>query len=303
MEEKKKSRLPVIVALAFVLVLAGLYIYLYIFPDIGGSRLRSVVVNFAQVQEQARARCIVARKETVFSSGGAGSVSYYIEEGHKTRVGILVADVYSGGQKKSFYTSATGTVSYFLDGQEAVFAPDKLAQLDPDEVADMDKITPESEKPKEVEEDTPIFKQVNSDIWYVVIVVTKDEKGSYKAGQEITVKFNDTDQVPATVTQIVDGKEHQLAIAKVTRYYDKFCQLRTVDATIITSVTDGLLVPSSALTTNGENVGVYVLGLDGKYSFKAVEILIEGDTDTLIADGGAVKQYDEVLKDARNYKE
>ena len=303
MEEKKRSRLPVIVAMAFILVLAGLYVYLYVLPDIDGSRLKSVVVNYAEVQEQAQARCIVARNETVFSSGGAGSVSYYIDEGSKTRVGTLIADVYSGGQKRSFYASSTGTVSFYLDGQESVFVPEKLTQLDPDEVAEMDKFVPEADKPKDVSQDTPIFKLVSSDIWYVVIVVDEDDKGSFKEKQNITVKFSETASVPAVVTDIVEGKEHQLAIAKVSRYYANFCQLRTVDVTIVTSVTQGLLIPSSAITTNGENVGVYVMGLDGKYSFKAIEILIEGDTDTLIADGGSVKQYDEVLKDAKNYKE
>ena len=76
-----------------------------------------------------------------------------------------------------------------------------------------------------------------------------------------------------------------------------------MQAKIISSETEGLLVPTDAITTNGENFGVYVMGLDGKYSLRTIEVLIEGETETLIASGGAVKLYDEVLKDARNYKE
>ena len=49
-------------------------------------------------------------------------------------------------------------------------------------------------------------------------------------------------------------------------------------------------------------MGVYVLGLDSDYYFRPIEILISGENETLIADGGSVKLYDEVLTDARDYQ-
>ena len=300
MEEKKKSRLPVFLIVVFILVLAALYVYLYILPDIDDSRIQSVIVRYAQVQEQAQAKCIVARDETVFTSGGAGSVSYYIDEGSKTRRGTKIADVY-GTSRVSITAPSTGTVSYYLDGLEEELSPSAFSQLDVDKIASMSKTEPKSEKHSEVTKDEPIFKLIKSDTWYVLIIIGEDQKDVYTQGQSITVRFEDGADLPAKIDSVLEGSKNRIAVASISRYYEKFAQLRSVDCTIVTSVTDGLLIPTTAITTNGENVGVYVLGLDGNYSFKAIEILIEGDTDTLIADGGPVKLYDEVLKDARDH--
>ena len=103
------------------------------------------------------------------------------------------------------------------------------------------------------------------------------------------------------VSYIKDGQDYRLVCAEVSRWYDKMLQLRSVEANIISSTTEGLLIPSEAIATNGENYGVYVQGLDGEYSFRTIEVLIEGPENTLIASGGQVKLYDEVLKDASKY--
>ncbi len=302
MEEKKKSRLPIIAALVFFAVLAGLYVYIFVLPGMDDPKIQGSVVRYAIVQDQAQAKCIVAREETVYTSGGPGSVSYYSAEGVKSRGGSKVADVYGTNSLHSFFTKKTGFISYYLDGYESVFEPSKLSSLDPDQIAELEDITPKADKPAEVNGDVPIYKFISSDTWYVIITVPDQSKGKYSQAQKITIRFPDGTELPAVISDIINGQKHQLAIASVNRYYEKFCQLRTVEADIISSVIEGLLLPTSAITTNGENVGVYVLGLDGDYSFKPIEILLEKDQETLIADGGSVKLYDEVLKDASNYQ-
>ena len=302
MEEKKKSRLPIIAALIFLVVLAGLYVYIYVLPGMDETKVKGDVVRYAKVQDQAQAKCIVARNETVYSSTISGSVSYYSGEGVKTRGGAKVADIYGAGGQQSFYTSQTGMISYYLDGYESVFDPSTLGSLNADEVAEMEDIIPKADKPADVDADVPIFKFIGSDTWYLVIIVPDQSKGKYSPTQKITVEMSDGTLLPAVINRVVNGQDHQLAIASISRYYEKFCQIRTIEASIITSETEGLLVPTSAITTNGENIGVYVLGLDGEYSFKTIEILMERDQDTLIADGGQVKLYDEVLRDASNYQ-
>ncbi len=302
MEENKKSRLPVILVIVFILVLAALYVYLYLLPQIRGSSTENYIVSYARIRESADLKCIVARNELVYTSGGAGSVTYYVEEGAKTRKTARIADVYSGN-KQSFYAQHTGFVTYFIDGYEEQFQPDSFESLDPDELAEIKDIVPKSEKPEKVEEDKALFKLIDSDTWYVLIIVPQERKREYSAGQSLTVEFSDGASVPSRVSYIKDGQKYQLVVTQITRWYDKQLQIRTTNAKIISSETEGLLIPSAAITTNGENFGVYVMGLDEKYTFKPIEVLIEGDTETLIASGGAVKLYDEVLKDARKYKE
>ena len=300
MEEKKKSHLPVILAIVFVLILIGLYAYLYLLPQISGSRAENSVVSFASIQESAQLKCIIAREESVYRSGGAGSVSFYVEEGTKTRKGTKVADVYADS-RKSFLAEKTGFISFYLDGMEEYFNPSGFADLDPDAIARMDSIVPEFTQPKELAEDKPLFKLVSSDIWYVLMLVPKDLQYQYSIGQQLTVEFEKDVSVPARVSYIKDGQDYRLVCAEVSRWYDKMLQLRSVEANIISSTTEGLLIPSEAIATNGENYGVYVQGLDGEYSFRTIEVLIEGPENTLIASGGQVKLYDEVLKDASKY--
>ena len=95
MEENKKSRLPVVLVIVFVLILAALYVYLYLLPQIRGSGTENYIVSYAKIRESADLNCIVARNELVYTSGGAGSVTYYVEEGTKTRKTTRIADVYS----------------------------------------------------------------------------------------------------------------------------------------------------------------------------------------------------------------
>ena len=302
MEEKKKSRLPIIAALIFFVVLAGIYVYLYVLPDMDDTKDQSTVVRYAKVQDQAVAKCIVARSETVYSSGGPGSVSYYAEEGTKIRVGTIIADAYGSSGRQSYYAPKTGFISYYLDGYEEMFDPSAFSSLDPDEVAQLDTITPKSEKPAAADSDVPIFKFIDSDTWYVLIIVPEEERDRFAPQQNVTLQFTEEASVPAVISLIVNGEKHQLAVASVSRYYDKFLSLRSAELTVISSVTEGLVVPTGAIATNGENMGVYVLGLDSDYYFRPIEILISGENETLIADGGSVNLYDEVLTDARDYQ-
>ena len=303
MEENKKSRLPVILVAVFVLLLVALYVYLYLIPEISGSMTETSVVSYARIQAQAKSKCILAREEGVTTSGGRGTVSYYVEEGAKTRKGTKVADVYSGGNKKSLTASSTGIISYYLDGYEDYFNPVSFAELSADEVAALDDIKPDEGKPASVDSNEPLFKQINANELYVIVIADISQKDVYNIGQSLTVEFDKDNSVPAEVIRINEGEKHMLVFAQVERYYEGFARQRTVTANIISSTTEGLLVPTAAITTNGENYGVLVLDTNGDYVFRSITILIEGPEETLIADGGAVKLYDEVLKDARDYQQ
>ena len=303
MEEKKKRRLLILSIIIFVLVLAAMYVYLYILPDIRDSRNENAVVTYARVEDQQKAECVVIRDETVVTSGGAGSVSYFVEEGVKTRKYSKVADVYSGGQRDGIMAPVTGFVSYYLDGLEEVLDPERFEELVPTEVAEMEKKDPESSKPDSVDGDRPIFKMVGSDVWYVAAVIPAAEKIEYTHGQSVEVEFPDGFRAAGTVEMSKEDDKYCLVIISIKRYYEKFSQIRWFGGTVVSSVAEGLLVPVDSIGTNGENNGVYVLEVDGNYVFRAVEIIKHTPDGILIQDGGAVSLYDEVLKDASRYQE
>ena len=301
MEEKKKSRLPLIAIILFVIVLVALYAYLYILPGIKDSRADTSVVYYTRVQDQKKSQCVVVRKEEVVTSGGAGSVSYFAEEGVKARKRTKIADVYSGTQRDSLTAPATGFLSFYLDGYEAELDPDMFPDMDITAIAGTKYEEPKSEKPDSVDGDVPLFKIVSSDVWYVLIIQPLASASEYSLGSSLSIEFPDGTLVPAAVDSFREDGEYRAFLASVSRYYDKSAQIRSFEGNVISSVYEGLMIPTDSIATNGENIGVYVVGLDGEYTFKPIEIIIRTPNGILIQDGGSVKQYDEVLNDARNY--
>ena len=302
MEEKKSSRAPVFFIIIFVLVLAALYAYLYLLPGISESRSKTEVVYYATVQEYTENRCIAVRKEKVYKAGIDGSVSYYSKEGEKTRQGTMIADVYAMGNRESVVAETTGTVSFFIDGYEEYFDSEHFDALDPDELSEMEDIVPKSSEKSEAASDDVIFKLITSDVWHMIIIEKKDQSNKLKTGQSIIIEVDDGTRIPAVVSAVKEGEKNDIVLTDISMYYEKSLQIRTIQAKIISSEKSGLMVPTSAVTTNGENIGVYILGTDGNYSFRAIEIITQTGDNTLIAEDGYVRLYDEVLKNAKNYK-
>ena len=301
MEEKKKSRLPLIAIILFVILVVALYAYLYILPGIKDSRAESSVVYYTSVQDQKKLQCVVLRKEVVVNSGGSGSVSYFSEEGVKVRKYTKLADVYFGSDRRSVTAPSTGFLSFYLDGHEEELDPDLFPEMDIAAIADTKYEAPESKKPDSVEGNVPLFKIINSDVWYVLILQASDSASEYAMGSSISVEFPDGTLVPAVVDSFREDSGYLAVLASVSRYYERSAQIRSFEGNVISSVYEGLLIPTESIATNGENIGVYVLGLDGEYVFKPIEIITRTPDGILIQDGGSVKQYDEVLNDARNY--
>lgn len=301
MEEKKKSRLPLIAIILFVILLVALYAYLYILPGIKDSRTESSVVYYTRVQDQKKSQCIVLRKEEVVNSGGAGSISYFAEEGVKARKRTKIADVYSSDVRNSLTAPATGFLSFYLDGYEAELDPDLFPEMDITAIAGTKYEEPKNERPDSVDGDVPLFKIVSSDIWYVLIIEPLASASEYALGSSLSIELPDGTLVPAVVDSFREDGEYRAFLAAVSRYYDKSAQIRSFEGNVISSVYEGLMIPTDSIATNGENIGVYVIGLDGDYTFKPIEIITRTADGILIQDGGSVKQYDEVLNDARNY--
>ena len=302
MEEKKRRRAPVILIIVFVLVLAALYAYLYLLPGISDSKSRTVVVNYATVQLYSENKCIVVRSEKVYKTQYAGSVSYYSKEGEKTRQGTMIADIYSASGRESINAETTGIVSFFIDDYEEYFDPSSFDLLDPDEVAKLEEITPKSVKKNDAEADDIVFKLVTSDVWHMIIMVKPEDRQQMKLSQNIIIELETGERFPAVISAVNESENNVMFLADISTYYEKSAQLRSLEAKIIRTEESGLLIPSSAITSNGENIGVYVLGVDGDYTFKDIEIIIETGDETLIEEGGNVRLYDEVLKDAGSYK-
>jgi len=301
MEEVKKKKWPIVVAMIFVIAIVALYILLYLFPSITGSLTPTYIVEYGTVTNSDDAKCFVVRNEEVFYANKTGSLTYYSKETEKTRKDFVVADIYSGNSKESYNCPTTGFVSYYIDGYENYFTPDNVGSLNIDEYKDLD-IVPENTVRNETKIDEPVYKLVKSNTWYFLIIVPEDELGLYTMNENINISFNDEDSITAKVIRFLGDGETRVVVASTKLYYADFAKLRTINVTVTTKQTEGFFVPTTAIDTVNDKKGVYVLGVDEEYVFKEIEVLVDGEEFTLIKSDGNIKLYDEILRNAKDDK-
>lgn len=298
--ETKKRRWPVIILIIFILAVAALYICLYLLPQISESLKPTATVQYDKVELTDDVHCIVVRDEQLVYAQRSGNVSYYSNETEKTRKGYTVADIYSGGNKYTVSCPSTGFVSYYLDGMENYFVPSKLGEINIDEIKDLI-LEPTNNTKNTVETGDPIFKLITSNTWYFMLLVPDSDLAQYSLNSKVIIKMPDGEQISATVNRFLGDGDTKAVVCSTKIFYSNFAKLRTMDLTVITKSFEGLSFPKTALATEGEKQGVYVLGIDDEYSFKEVEVISEYGENILAAEGQNLKLYDEILRDAKSY--
>lgn len=315
MKSKLGKSLKVVFWILFAAACVALYIYIYVVPDISGALTQTAVLSYESRQLTADARCIVVRSEEVVKAGQAGSVSYYAEENVKTRKGTKVVDVYpSGGTAVGYTLENTGVVSYFIDGYESYFTPEKIGDIDPAWALELE-AEPTNTVRTSTEANQALFKVVNSDSWYMALIMDGDGAAKFAEGQHITVAFgeNNEDQVSAVIDTIEEKGNSWLITAEAKRFYEPYLRIRTCDVTVISKTYSGLVVPLTAICTDEDgNEGVLVKQIDNSYQFVRIKRVTTSDDIAIVAQTNfsetdesgetvtvnTVKLYDEVLRDA-----
>ena len=317
MKSKLGKSLKVVFWLLFAAACVALYIYIYVVPDISGALTQTAVLSYESRQLTADARCIVVRSEEVVKAQQAGSISYYAEENVKTRKGTKVVDVYpSGGTAAGYVLENTGVVSYYIDGYESYFTPEKLSDIDPAWALELE-AQPTNTVRTTTEANQALFKVVNSDSWYVALIMDAEGASKFAEGQKITVAFSDSseDQVSAVIESVESKGNSWLIIAEAKRFYEPYLRIRTCDVKVISKTYSGLVVPLTAICSDAEgHEGVLVKQIDSSYDFVRIKVLTTSDDVAIVAqtsfsetDGAGetvevktVKLYDEVLRNAED---
>ncbi len=307
----KNKKIVITIIIVFLVLVAALYTVLYLIPGITGSLTPTYIINYGKMESSYRGRCVVVRDETCYFSDYSGTITRYINESEKTRIGTRVADIYSGGDKHALYCKKTGFVSYYYDGLEAELTPESVLERDPAEYMNTESAA-ESVTKDNVEKDDFIYKLVDGGSWYVMLPVTPDQLSTFNMGSNLNLVLDDGTVLKANAQKVV-GTETLAVMARVLSYYPDFAKIRTLDVKIVTRETEGLEIPKTAIEYNEDgNPGVYVLGTDGEYHFTRIEILDEQENSVLVTeeqfsttleDGtekiiSSVYLYDEILKNA-----
>ena len=253
----------------------------------------------------------ITRSEKVYDASRSGTVKFYSKETEKTRKGFKLADIYAQGSgTSSCICESTGFISFYHDGYEDYFAPDKLASLNFEEL-DALEITVAKTEEGEIVQGDPLYKLISSDTWYMAFKTDAETAQRYEAGKSVKVEIGDI-IIPASVSSVNEAEDGAVIVLSTSRFWEDFAKVRKADICVITKDYEGLLAPASAVGEEDGNPGVYVKKIDGTYSFTRVKVLVESDGMVVLAQSSftetdaegkvteisSVKLYDEVLRNA-----
>lgn len=324
----KKNRRYVYI---FILVLIALYVIIYVIPRVTGAFETTEILRSGSLQGTEDTVCYFVRDEQVYTAGAAGTLKYRIKEGTHIRRGTKVAALTQEkkntsktdkNENQSKYSEiinrlsdgvirttdcksqSSGIVSYYVDGYENFFTPDRIENLKHEDVKDL-KVEAEDTVRKSALEQEPIFKISDNDNWYLVCWVEVASVARYETGNSVTIQLAEGD-IKATIQNIIEAGDEWKIIFRSNRYYEGFSKSRVEEARIVTEDYNGLIAENNSITTRDGQPGVMVRRTDGDYTFTRVQILARAGEYSVLKENSftdeegntvnTVKVYDEILK-------
>ncbi|MDR2163767.1 MAG: hypothetical protein LBO70_07520 [Clostridiales Family XIII bacterium] len=312
--------------IVFIVVAAGLYLYLEVVPKIAGMSEKTVVLEYGDLLVSDEAEALFVRDETLFGSKNGGAVVYEQDEGTKVRKGVRIISVeggatadtstgtaidrireLAGGDMKmtgSFKADKTSVVSYYADGYERQISVGNLDAVTREDMASCPE-RGESLNTERVSAGDPVYKLTNNNEWYMIYWIEPGgDAKRYSTGSAVTVSIGDTGVSAEVYSAESDGKMLRV-ILRSDMYYKDLARVRKSDIKIVFAEYKGLVAGKRTIAERNGVPGVFVKQRAGGYKWVPVKILKETGNDCILSVGvyydeagkqvGTVNYYDEVL--------
>ncbi len=301
---KKRKKLIII----YILVIVALGIITITIPQVTGALTKTEILQYENMRITDKVTCYVVRNESVHMAPSSGKLNYYIEDGIKVRKNVKILDVvpgeaYSDESKytdlitriqdsdvvlKQVTSANNGIVSYFMDGYEGYFTPERMITLNYETTKKQDFKTVNLTRGSTLK-DEPLFKVCQSNLWYLIAWIDTENISKYEVGNSVEIQLP-LGEVDALVDQIIDQGDKWLVIMRTTRYYEDFAKLRSADVEIVTQEYNGIKIRNSSITTEDGKAGVYVKTKNGDFVFRPIKVITSDDGYSLV---WSSKFYDE----------
>lgn len=299
---KKGKRIPVYIFLISLLILFGI---LYIFPTVTGALAKTTVIEYGSLQVVNQVTCYFVRDESVVNATSTGPIQYYFEEGELVRKGTKVLDLVPA-VGNAYYVPDNLIVSYYIDGHENFFSPDNLPAITKEQVKDLELIVHDTHRESAISGE-PLYKLVDNSTWYVFFWVGSEDVINYKKDGDVTLRLP-LGNVKGTTYDIIEENGAWKVILAFTKYYEDMTKLRTIEAEVVTSDYEGLMVPNESITTKDGKPGVYVKDISREFVFTPVSVITSDGQYSLVESSffddnvngateriSTVEVYDEIL--------
>ncbi len=208
----------------------------------------------------------------------------------------------------------SGIISYSIDGYEDVLTPQNMTTLESNKLKDIKSEVTDLQTEKVIQ-NQPLFKVVNSHIWYMITYVEENQLENYKEGKMVTFKFP-SGEVKGKIFRVIESKKKNMIVFQIDQYNEKFFNTRKIDLEVIAVNYEGLKLYKDSLIQKDGKKGVYVLDINRYARFKPVKVL-GYDEDYIIVQNNifyekegeeikavaTIKLYDEIVRNASKIKE
>lgn len=317
----------------FILAVIIMYVVVEVLPTLGGAMADTEVLEYGKLKVSDEVKLYIVRDETVYKAPEDGEIKVFTDEGTLIKRGGKVMDFKDAPKKNDQVkedddkgsainkdivkrlgdsmvaadktkSGRKGIFSRYVDGYEGILKPKNIDDL---KESDFTGIGQQPEKLDNivVAKGDPIYKIADNSMWYMVFWIDEDDIGKYEKEKRLSVKLGKT-KVDAIVNKVVSEDGKFRVVLRTNRYYSGFMKHRFVDANVITTDSEGLLIPNDCLTTKDKEVGCYVRNTAGDYVFTRVQTLGTDGEMTLVTEKqyfdekgkpvNTVKAYDEVKR-------
>ncbi len=212
------------------------------------------------------------------------------------------------------YSSESGIVSFVIDGSEEILKPENISNLTWDRINSIE-FKPTTLNLGQVIFDQPILKIIDNITWYVVAATDLEDSKTFSKGQNIKIDLYDS-RIEGSVIDIIPDDNQSLILIKTNEYGINFHKERKLDLNIVKELYTGLKIHRDSIIQNGDELGVYVLDVNRRATFKPIKIKGYNGNEVIIYDSyfyketdngtervSTVRLYDEIVRNGKKYKE
>lgn len=143
----------------------------------------------------------------------------------------------------------SGILSFSIDKQEEVLTPDTLDNIT-EEQTKMNVKPDFISKSQPVEEGSPVFKIIKSNIWYLASYIPNDICVGWKAGDTkmVTATANEEEKTISTlIDRIVPGEKTTYVVFRIDNNLLDFMDSRSLAFTVQNNIYTGIKIPNNAI--------------------------------------------------------
>jgi len=234
------------------------------------------------------------------------------------------------GVSQSYAAPESGILTLKVDNLEDTITPDVRTSIKPEQIAMTVQPTYISKSTK-IDKDSPVFKIVKSNVWYVVSYVPNDVAGKWQVGDTVNLYTTYDEQklsTDVTIESMNQGEKETYVVFKADKNLIDFLPIRTMDFKVSQNSYEGLKIPNDAIVektflkipndcivdnldsktvilsnggSNGSTVKVKVLKSDDSFSYVAQDFNVLKIGDVIMQGTGKdAKKF--TISDVETYK-